>query len=136
MKKFISIFLFIGIFFIVGCSNNNLEEINYNDFKKLMDDKETFILYISSNDCHNCTSFTPKLESVLEEYNVDSVKKIEIDTLNNGDKNDFNKIINVSGTPTVAFIENGEEKSMTNRITGNDDKDKIVTRFKANGYIK
>ena len=138
MKKVISklFILVIGIFFISGCSKGNLTEINYKEFKNLIDNKESFILYVGSTDCHNCTEFTPKFEEVLDEYSIDKAKIIEIDKLDDEDKNEFNKIINVSGTPTVVFIEDGEEKSMTNRINGNVDKEKIISRFESNGYIK
>ena len=125
----------IGLLFLVGCSNKNLEEINYNTFKSLMDNNETFILYISSTECHNCVEFTPKFEKVLKENKL-SAKKIEIDKLSDEDKDKFNKSINVSGTPTVAFITDGEEESMTNRINGNVDDEKITLRLKSNGYIK
>lgn len=138
MRKFISTFLIllVGFLFLTGCSKSNIDEINYSDFKKLIDDKETFILYIGSTTCHNCTEFTPKFNNVLNKYNISSVKKIELDKINSDDKDEFNKKINVSGTPTVVFIENGEEESMTNRINGNVDEEKIISRLKSNGYIK
>lgn len=137
MKKTILKFsmVIIGLLFFAGCSNKSLEEINYNTFKSLMDGKETFILYISSTECHNCVEFTPKFENVLKENNL-SAKKIEIDKLSDEDKDKFNETINVSGTPTVAFINDGEEESMTNRINGNVDEEKIISRLKSNGYIK
>ena len=128
--------LVVGILFITGCSKNGLVEIDYKEFKNLIDNKESFILYVGSTDCHNCSEFTPKFEEVLDEYNIDKAKIIEIDKLSDDDRNEFNKIINVSGTPTVVFIEDGEEKSMTNRINGNVDKEKIISRFKSNEYIK
>lgn len=137
MKKILTIFIcFICLFIFTGCSNSNLEKIDYSEFTKLMNNKSTFILYIGSTTCHNCESFSPKFEEVINDYNISNVKYIEIDKLNDDDKTNFNTTINVSGTPTVVFIEDGEEKSMTNRINGNVDKEKIISRFKSNGYIK
>lgn len=136
MKKILNIFIcFICLFVIVGCSNSKLDKISYDEFNKLLEDKESFVLYIGSTTCHNCKSFSPKFEEVIDEYDIDDVKYVEIDKFSDEDKDSFNKTINVSGTPTVVFIEDGEEKSMTNRINGNVDKDKIISRFKSNGYI-
>lgn len=137
MKKFFGILIcFICMILFTGCSKNNLEEINYKNFKSLIDNKETFILYIGSSECHNCSEFTPKFEKVLDKYKIRNVKKVEIDKFSDEDRSEFNKLINVSGTPTVAFITNGEEESMSNRINGNVDEDKIISRLKSNGYIK
>lgn len=137
MKKIFKLFIcLLGVLTITGCSNTNLEKINYDKFNSLINNKETFIIYIGSSTCHNCTEFNPKFEKIINDYDIKNVKYIEIDKFSDDEKKEFNKIINVSGTPTVVFIENGEEKSMTNRINGNVSEDKIISRFKSNGYIE
>jgi len=137
MKKIFRLFIcLLGVLTITSCSNTNLEKVDYDKFSDLIENKETFVLYIGSTSCHNCTEFSPKLESVVNKYDIKNVKYVEIDNLDEDDRKEFNKIINVSGTPTVAFIEDGEEKSMTNRINGNVSEDKIIARFKSNGYIE
>lgn len=136
MKNIFKIIVAICVIFISGCSMNTIKEINYKDFNKLIENKETFILYIGSTSCHNCVDFGPKFEEILKENNIKNAKYIDLDKFSDEDKNKLNKIVNVSGTPTVVFIKNGQEESMTNRINGNVSKEKIISRLKSNDYIK
>lgn len=135
MKKIFRILIILCFSCITGCSNN-IKEINYNEVNSLIKNKETFILYIGSASCSNCVEFEPKFNSVIKEYNIKNAKYIDLDNFDDDEKNNLNKIINISGTPTVVFIKNGEEESMTNRINGNVSKEKIISRLKANEYIK
>lgn len=123
-------------FIFTGCQSYKVKEIGYEEFKTLIENNETFILYIGSASCHNCTSFSPKFESVIEEYEIDNAYYIDLDSLSDDDKSAFNKTINVSGTPNVVFITDGEEQSSFNRINGDVSKDKIIERLKSNDYIK
>lgn len=136
MKNIFRILIVLCITLITGCSSNTIKEINYKEFYTLIKNKQTFILYIGSTSCHNCVEFSPKLKVVIKENNIKNVKYIDLDKLSEKEKNGLNKIINVSGTPTVVFVTNGEEKSMTNRINGNVSKEKIISRLKSNEYIK
>lgn len=139
MKKYLkalSVIFIMITFFISGCSKGVIGEIDYKKFNNLISDKKDFILYIGSATCHNCTEFSPKFEKVIEENNISNVYYIDLDKLNKEEKNNFNKIINITGTPTVVFINNGEEESSFNRINGNVDEEKIIKRLKANDYIK
>ena len=139
MKKLNKLFgiIFVAIIFITcGCSNIKIKEINYNEFNDLIKNNESFILYIGSASCHNCTEFSPRFEEVIKENNIENVYYIDLDALNDDDRKNFNKTINVTGTPTVVFIDNGEEESSFNRINGSVSKEKIVQRLKANNYIK
>ncbi len=137
MKKIITaIILIFSIFLFTGCQNNSINEISYTEFKNKIESKDSFILYIGSASCHNCTEFSPKLEEVINEYKIDNVYYIDLDTFSKEEQNEFNKIINVAGTPNVVFINKGEEGSSFNRINGNVSKEKIIERLKSNDYIK
>lgn len=137
MKKYLKIiFMMFSLFIISGCSNAKVIDIGYNKFDSLIKEKQNFILYIGSTSCDNCTLFEPKFESVVKKYNISNVYHISIDKLSDDERNEFYKIINITGTPTVAFIKDGEEKSSYNRIVGNVSKDKIINRLKSNDYIK
>ena len=45
-------------------------------------------------------------------------------------------LYNITGTPTVIFIEKGEEPSISRRIIGARDEDFIITKLGIAGYIK
>lgn len=136
MKKFLKTICLLLVVFLTGCSSYSLKEINYKEYNKMINEKKDFIIYIGSDTCPNCVSFAPKLESVIKEYKINNVYYINLNSLSEEDKSKFNKSINVSGTPTVAFIENGDEASSFNRINGDVSKEKIISRLKANDYIK
>jgi len=139
MKKIFKslIIIFISIIFIMGCSskNNHIIEINLDNLKEKIANKESFALYIGNENCSHCVSYKPTLESVLDEYNI-TIYHLDNSKLNEKEKSEFKTYINISGTPTVAFITDGEEETTLNRIVGEASKESTIERFKTNGYIK
>jgi len=137
MVKYLKIItIILTIFIICGCSNQNVYQINYKEFNNLINNQENFILYIGSGTCINCTEFKPKFESIIKKNKISDAYYIDLDEFSDEEKKSFYKVINITGTPTVIFITDGEEKSSFNRINGNVTEEKIITRLKANGYIK
>lgn len=136
MKKTFGILIILCLVFVTGCSNSVIKKIDYKEFNDLIENRKTFILYVGSASCSNCVEFEPKFKEVIKEQKIKNVKYIDLDKFNDKEKTSLNKIINISGTPTVIFVENGDEESMTNRINGNVSKEKIISRLKSNDYIK
>ncbi|MBQ7141332.1 MAG: thioredoxin family protein [Bacilli bacterium] len=136
MKKTFGILIILCLGFVTGCSNSVIKKIDYKEFNDLIENQKTFILYVGSASCSNCIEFEPKFKEIIKDHNIRNARYIDLDKFNDEEKNKLNKIINISGTPTVIFIENGEEESMTNRINGNISKEKIISRLKSNNYIK
>lgn len=131
MKKLKICLLLVSIFLLTGCSNGFVKEISYDEYKDLINSKETFILEVMREDCSACVSFKPKLESVANEYEIE-VKVLNTDTLSDEELDSFG----ISGTPTVIFYIDGEEVTTASRITGSVSTDKIISKFKASGFIK
>ena len=131
MKKLKFIFIIMVILLITGCSKGNIEEISYSEYQKLIDSKETFILEVMQDGCSACESFKPNLEKVLKDYNIE-IKAINTSSLNDEQLSEFG----ISGTPTVIFYINGEEETTAARIIGSVSRDKIISKFKASGFIK
>jgi thiol-disulfide isomerase/thioredoxin len=93
-------------------------------------------LCISRTTCTFCDSFKPKLEKLGNEYDIE-VFYIDIDKYSDEKYQEFKKYISFDGsTPVTAFIKNGEETTASNRISGNASYEKIVSKFKNNGFIK
>ena len=136
MKKLLKIFVLItSVFLITGCGGNSVKEISYSDFDKMINNHEDFIIYVGSATCENCKEFSPKFNNIIKEYNIEDVYYVDLDKFSDDEKSKLNKIINISGTPTVAFIDDGTEESSFNRITGNVSEEKIISRLKSNDYI-
>lgn len=132
--------LIIGMLFMLLCSgctssSGNLESITLNDYKKLIKNKETFVLEMMSTDCTHCQSLKPKLQKIVKEYGI-TIKVINLQKLSSNDLKEFTDIIGTSATPTIIFYKDGEEKSVATRINGDVSKEKIIEKFKDNEVIK
>lgn len=139
MKKVIKslLIVFIMILFVTGCGNknNHIVEIDLDGFKEKIANKESFVLYVGNKDCVHCQSYKPILQSVLNEYNI-TIYHLDNSKLSNEEYSEFKTYISINGTPTIAFITDGEEETTLNRIVGEASKEDTIERFKTNGYIK
>lgn len=134
MKKFI--LLILCIFTFCACSNKSyIIDTSIDEVKTMIENKETFILYIGSAECSHCSSYKPKLEDVTLEYEV-TVYYIDTSKLSDNEYNELTEIVSFSGTPTTAFINKGEDLGTQTHIDGDVSKEKIINIFKNNGYIK
>lgn len=130
----IVITMLIIVFLAIGKSKEgNLLELNLNNLKEKIENKETFVLCISKTTCSHCNDYKPKLESVASEYNID-IYYIDVDKY---DEEEFSNLISFDGsTPTTIFIKNGDEETTSNRINGDVSKSKIIDKLKSNDFIK
>ena len=138
MKRILklSIFLLTIVMLVCGCvKKNHIKEINLDEFKKKIENKESFAIYIGNEGCSHCISYKPVLEKVLNKYDID-IYHIDNSKLSSSEYAEFRKYINISGNPTVCFITNGEEETTLNRISGEVSLETTIERFKSNGYIK
>lgn len=133
--KFLSI-IFAAII-LVGCSSSDkyIKEISLDEFKEKIANKESFALYVGNENCSHCVSYLPTLKSVLKDYNI-TIYHLDNSKLSDKEYAEFKTYINISGTPTIAFITDGEEETTLNRIVGETSKEDTIERFKTNGYIK
>lgn len=115
---------------------NILKELSVEDVIEKVSNKDTFVLCISRTDCAHCKSFKPKLKNVSKKYGV-KIYYIDIDKYSDEEQNEFVKYVSFDkSTPVTAFIKNGEETTASNRIFGNVSTDKIIEKFKKNGFIE
>lgn len=134
MKKFLVLILFMVIF-ISGCGKRTTyDEISYSEFKKLIENKESFPLVIGSSTCSACTLFRPTMEAFIKKYNID-VKYIDISKLSEDDNGELSSIIGFKSTPTTVFFKNGEQTSAYYRIVGSEDMNGVIEAYKRMGYI-
>ncbi len=134
MKKFLVLILFMVIF-ISGCGKRTTyDEISYNEFKKLVENKESFPLVIGSSTCSACSLFRPTMEAFIKKYDID-VKYIDISKLSEDENNEFTTIIGFKSTPTTVFFKDGEQTSVYDRIVGSEDMNTVISSYKRMGYI-
>lgn len=136
--------LIIGIIclvILVGCiiadrilSKDYLVEIKYDEVMEKVNNKESFILLLSQTTCTHCMDFKPKLSKVAKEYKI-KVYYLESDLLTDEEDDELKSHFSFRGTPTTIFVVNGEEKTAATRIDGDVSEEKIISKFKSNGYI-
>lgn len=120
---------------IINNKSGSLIELNYQQLKEKINNKDDFILIVSQTTCSHCASYKPKVKKISEEYKID-VYYIDYDNESDDNKKEFLKDFNLDGsTPITLFINNGKEKSMLNRIEGDVSKEKIIDTFKKMGFI-
>lgn len=139
MKKLFIAIIVLGalLLTVTGClkKDSHLVEITLDEFKEKIANKESFPLFIGNDGCSHCVSYKPILKSVLEEYDI-TVYHLDNSKLSEKEYNEFKTYLNISGTPTLAFIVDGDEETTLNRITGEASRNTTIQKFKNNGYIK
>ena len=113
---------------------NNIKVLKIDELKEKINNKESFVMIVSRDDCSHCKAFLPVANDVAKKYNI-TIYDISTTNLSNEDSTYLRNIANVSGTPTTVFIENGEEKNTSNRLVGNVKDYKLIEKLKTMGYI-
>jgi thiol-disulfide isomerase/thioredoxin len=113
---------------------SNITQLSIDDLKVKIDNKDSFVLVISRDDCSHCKAYLPVLNKVGKTYNL-KFFDISQTNLSTDDLTYLRNVSNISGTPTTVFIENGIEKTTTNRLVGEVPEYRIVEKLKAMGYI-
>ncbi len=132
------IFIGIGTFRVLtekSLDKSLLHEVKYDDFVKKIENRDSFALYVGSDECSHCAEYLPTLLSVVKKYNI-TLYYLDYGNLSEAESMNLTSYISISGTPTVCFITNGEEESTLNRIVGSISRESTIKRFELNGYIK
>lgn len=137
MKKILIYCVLFLCLIVTGCSPK-LEEytkISYDDFKKKIENKESFPLVVGSSECSACANYEITMQRFIRDYQVE-VFIIDLTELDEEEYNELKTSISFTATPTTVFYEDGELTSYYNRINGSVTKNVIKDYFKNNGYIE
>lgn len=105
MKRIV--LLIFGILIFSGCGNSNsLKNMSYDEFKEKIENKETFVTYISRTGCSHCEAYEPTLIKVLKDYGIEAYK-INLANVTSAEENSIKKKTGLEGTPTLIYIEEG-----------------------------
>ena len=112
----------------------HINMLKISDLKEKIDNKDSFILIISQDQCSHCKAYLPVMDKIAEQYNI-SIFDISLTGLSSEDSTYLNSIATVSGTPTTIFITDGVEKTTSNRLNGDVKEYRVIEKLKALGYI-
>lgn len=128
----ISLIVILYIFRPIGA----LTKINYEKVNEMINNKESFVLCISSTKCSHCDSYKPKLETIAKKQNI-IIYYIDINKETKDNQEKFKELVGYdNGTPLTIFIKDGKESTTANRISGDVSERKILEKFKINKIIK
>ena len=132
MKKILTVLILLLA--VSGCSRN-LSKLNLEKLNKKLDNKETFILYLTDeSDSSNTLKNT--LTSVLKDNNINAFY-LNTDKLSSTDQDELKKTIAYEDSNIIIFIKDGSENTVLARITDNYiSKKKLTEELKVQGYIK
>lgn len=131
LTAIIGLLTIYNLFFKTG-----LTELTVDKVIEKIENKEDFVLCISQTTCTHCNSYKPKLKKVGQNYDLE-IFYVDIDKYEQEEIDNFKKYISFDGsTPVTAFIKEGKETTASNRIFGAVSYDKIIKKFKSNGFIK
>lgn len=88
----------------------NIKEISIKEYQEKLNNNEKMIVLIASKYCGSCSSFEPVFNKSLSLVKLKAYK-IDVATLTTEEKNLFNSLFNITGTPTTFIIENGSQKA-------------------------
>lgn len=125
-----------AILLISGCGKKftTYEQIDYKEYTEKKESKDDYILYLGSADCSHCKNFTPVLESIIEEYQL-QIFYVDISTLTEKEYAILKNDTKLRGTPTVVFVEDGVVKTSP-KIVGEVSYSTALAKFEESGYIK
>ena len=108
-----------------------LNQISYDEYKKMVDNGDAFIVIIERAGCTYCQQYMPIVEEVTKEKKV-AINYIDTDTLSEEEFNELsttNKYLkkNNWGTPTTLFMFGDR---IVDSISGYVDKDAVLSFLK------
>ena len=129
MKKLMimvgTMIVIISSVFITNSIVNKMQyiDVTAEEVKEKIEKNESFVLYVYSPFCSFCKIFTPRINQIIKEQNID-VFALDISKSSNWIE-EFSK----DGTPNLIIIENGKEKV---RQLGAKEKDETLDYLKKN----
>lgn len=134
MKSKIFILIMI-ILFTTACSSNYLKNINLDKLNKKLDNKETFVLYLTNEDNYGTTL----RNTLLKVAKKNDIKTFYLNTEKITDENKLNKLkekFYFEESNFIVFVKDGVEKTVLSRI---DDAyistNKLEEELKNQGYL-
>ncbi len=125
----------VTLFMLTGCSSNNLlQEIDYAEFKEKIENKESFVVYVSKTGCSYCAEYEPTLIKVLNDNKLKAYK-VNLANMSSSEKNSVSKKVGLEGTPTLIYIEQGKS-DIDGSLVGSNTYENTEEFFKTIGYIE
>jgi thiol-disulfide isomerase/thioredoxin len=118
---------------IIQDSYSNIEKISFDTFKKMIDEKRSFVIVISQTYCSHCIAYKPVFNDVLKRNKINGYE-LDLLTIAQEDYEEFNNLLDVTGTPTaIIYVDGIAQKEV---LEGNLSASEINNYLKKYGFTK
>ena len=83
------------------------QNITYSDYKKKIDNKETFMLFVWQEGCSHCEAFEPTLNNVIKKLKI-KIYGLDLRSLSEEEYAVFKNKTFITGTPSLVLISEGK----------------------------
>ncbi len=83
------------------------QNIKYDEYKKKIENKETFLLFVWQEGCTHCEAFKPIFNNVIKKMDL-KVYGIDLKGLSEDEYKVFKNKTFVTGTPSLVLFEDGK----------------------------
>ena len=101
------------------------QNITFNEYKKKIDNKETFLLFVWQEGCAHCEAFKPTFENVISNMNL-KVYGIDLRSLSEEEYAIFKNKTFVTGTPSLVLIDKGKYLGAEYKLVGDKTEDELL----------
>lgn len=113
MKKILIITVILLL--ITGCSSSHLKKINYKNFNKMIDNKETFVLLLIDSDKEGATLRNNLLN--IAKKNKIKTYYLDLTKLNDEEISNVKDIVYFEDNNLIVFINEGKNNTVLSHIT-------------------
>ncbi len=100
--------------FVIQENYSNIEQLSFKNFKRKIENKESFVILISQTTCSHCIAFKPIYNEVFKKNNTVGYE-LDLLTLTQDERLEFVNMLEIDGTPTTLIYIDGvvqEEKKI------------------------
>ncbi len=132
MKKFLLITIILLL--TTACSSGYLKKLDYNGLKKKLDNKETFVLYLTDG-----SDIGDALNYNLQKIAKDNKKEffyLNTEKLSDDDEKKLKELYTFEDSNIIIFVKKGIENSVLSRITDPFiSKEELAEELATQGYL-
>ena len=125
----------VVIIMVLNNKNDYYKEITFSEYKELIKNEETFILYVHQTGCSHCNTFSPRLKKVVRNNKIDNCYGLNLSEMTKDELMEFSSSVSVTGTPTTIFFYDGVEDEY-DHVVGVKTEKVLTNKLKNKGFIK
>ena len=111
-------------------SYSNILTVKLDKVRKMIEDKESFVLLISQTYCSHCIAYKPTYNEVMSENDMLGYD-LDVATLSEGDFKKFKALFEVESTPTtLVFVEGKQQEEIKIGAVTNEELTKFLKKYK------